>query len=483
MGKDNTGKYHPPKGKPSGAGKSEGLGIQATEPEKMDEYLDITDKYTTDADTLAPHVPLRHPNRNTEKGQERFKNQQDRQAVGQEEMAFTEERSDVVPEELPGILSREVFADLADYNADHCISIFLNTHKAGVEVNEQFDPILFKNTLQDVANRLKEKGVEQTTIQRLLEPGYDLLRKDDFWRALTPGLAVFIADGYFKYIKMPVAPQEETVVQGSFYVTPLIPSFISKDNFYLLVISKHGAKLFRGDAFGMEFVPVENMPESVDGVKRLSGSDASTYRIGGLGGDGAAAYHGHAGGNPDEKTNIAVYLEAVDDTIWKQVLHTENVPLVLAGVEYLIPIYKSVTDYKHIWETPLTGSHEHEDTQTLFRQVKEVLQPYFSQRLQKALDNYGNKSATELTASDAAEVIPAAHYGRVSHLFVQKGAHIWGSFDENTSELQLLEEQQAESEDLVDHAAIMTFLTGGEVFLLEKDQMPADSPVAAILRY
>lgn len=69
MGKDANGTFHPGKGKPSGANKEEGLGIQATPPEKMDEYNKITDKYTAGADELAEGVPVRHPNRNTSKGE------------------------------------------------------------------------------------------------------------------------------------------------------------------------------------------------------------------------------------------------------------------------------------------------------------------------------------------------------------------------------------------------------------------------------
>ena len=70
MSKDQNGTYHPGKGKPSGANKSEGLGLQATEPEKMDEYLQITERYTEGEDELAEDVNLRHPNRNTSKGEE-----------------------------------------------------------------------------------------------------------------------------------------------------------------------------------------------------------------------------------------------------------------------------------------------------------------------------------------------------------------------------------------------------------------------------
>ncbi len=70
MGKDQNEVFHPGKGKPSGANKEEGLGLQATGPEKMEEYLEITDKYTTGKDELAPGVPVKHPNRNTSKSEE-----------------------------------------------------------------------------------------------------------------------------------------------------------------------------------------------------------------------------------------------------------------------------------------------------------------------------------------------------------------------------------------------------------------------------
>ena len=69
-GKDDNGVFDPGKGKPSGANKEEGLGLQATPPEKMDEYLEMTEKYTMGEDELSPAVPVRHPNRNTSKGEE-----------------------------------------------------------------------------------------------------------------------------------------------------------------------------------------------------------------------------------------------------------------------------------------------------------------------------------------------------------------------------------------------------------------------------
>lgn len=488
-GKDVNGTFHPGKGKPSGVNKEEGLGLLPTEPEKMEEYLEMTDKYTAGEDVLAEHVPVRHKNRNTSKGEDNNTGRQGRPARnnGNASQSSDEEKPATIPEQLPGVFSKQMFTDLANFKDGITISLYTPTNRTGGEVNEHFDHIAFKSTLNSVEQQLKEKGYSREQIDGLLKPGYDLIKDDAFWSDLSEGLAVFIAEGTFKYTKMPIAPDKKIVIEPTFYVTPLVPLMTSSEYFYVLTISKKTIKLFKGDAFGMQIVPVD-LPQSIDEVKRLSDLDATTYRQGDSGKRAAAVSipgqtHGGGGGNPEDKDNIATYFEAVDDILWEQVLNKENAPLILAGVEYEIPIYKSVCDYKNIWETPLTGNREYQDTASLYADAKQVIQPYFDQKKLKALEMYGNRSATEFTSSIINDVIPATYYGRVSHLFVSRGEHVWGSFDEMNNELNIHENNQDESEDLIDNAVVKTLATGGEVYVLDKAQMPADSSIAAIMRY
>jgi len=488
MGKDENGVFHPGKVKPSGVNKEEsGSGIQATPPEKMDEYLEVTEKYFINDDELEPSVPVRHPNRNTSKGEDRYKGENKEETNKSNNETFTEDRAPVVAEQLPGVLTKERFAELANYKGDCCISIFLGSHASGVEVNEHFDPINFKNQLQEVKRRLGDMGHDQGYVERLLEPGFDLVRNNDFWTELSPGLAVFIADGFFKYIKMPVVPTEELVIEPTFYVTPLIPIMSSSEYFYLLVISKQCAKLFKADAWGMQIVPVE-LPQSIEEVKRVSGLDATTYRSSESGRRAPAvslpgSVHGGGGGNPDGKDNMLTYFEAVDDILWDTVLNKENAPLLLAGVEYGVQIYRGACDYHNVWPEALTGNRDRQETATLYQEAKQLMQPYFEQRVTKALELYMNNSANGKTSSIAADVIPATHYSQVSHLFVCKGEHIWGTFDEATNELQFHDTPNESGEDLIDNAVVKTLANGGEVFLLEKEKMPAESQLAAIMRF
>ncbi len=488
MGKDREGRFHPRKGKPSGSAR-EGVGLQPIDTSAIDEHLEIADKYTEGEEQPASNVHVRHPNRNVDKREERQRNKDSQRFSSQSNKAvndtFVIERSGTQAEELPALLSKESFAELANFQNEYCISVYMGTTaSSSVEANKQKDFIGFKNKLQQVTAMLREKDLDQVRIDSLLKPGYDLLRDETFWTELREGLAVFVADDYFRYIRLPASPRDEILINSSFYLAPLIPVMTSRDYFYVLVLSKKQAKLYRANEFGMQFMPVEGMPRGVEDVVHFEQKDdQDLYRTDSNGAGAGASYHGAGTGRPDEKANLAMYFDDVDETLWKEVLNQETVPLLLAGVEYLIPIYRQVAKYKPIWDEALTGSREHEDINALYQEARMKMEPYFQERITKALNTYGNQSATQLTSSIPEDIIPAAHYGRVAQLFALKDEHIWGTFDVMNNALTMHATQEEGDECLVDKAVIKVLLNGGEVFIVPEDQMPTRSKLAAVMRY
>lgn len=485
MGKDREGKFHPRKGKPSGSGTEESTGLDTPVTGSIDQYIDLADKYTEGADEMPANVKVRHPNRNVNKGDEKKGEKPvNKSSYKSKNENHDDDKTSVRAEELPGILTKELFTDLAAYSSDHCISVYMPTHTAGVEVNENADNIAFKTALQNTASELKQRGLDQAGIEKILEPGYELLRNDMFWRNLNRGLAVFMSEGFFKYVKMPDTPRDEMLINSTFMLKPLVNAMTVKEYFYLLVISKKQAKFFKADAFGITQIELAELPNGVTDVVHFEEKDdQKLFRSeSGLAGKGAA-FHGHGAGKPDEKEHLAIYLEEVDETLWEEVLGRENVPLLLAGVEYLLPIYRSVSHYNNIWPEVMKGSHEHDDLNSLYQQARTIMEPYFRERTKKALEMYGNQSATALTSSIPSDVIPAAHYSRIGHLFVRKDEHLWGTFNEMENILNLHDEKEEGDECLVDKAVIKTILNGGDVHFISKEDMPADSPVAALMRY
>ncbi|WP_345953421.1 hypothetical protein [Mucilaginibacter sp. PAMB04168] len=382
------------------------------------------------------------------------------------------------------LISKEEFKELINYHGNNCISIYIPTHRAGVEVNEKQDAIVLKNVLQAVNADLQKKGLNSQTIEQLLKPGFELYNNEIFWNSQLDGLAVFMADDFFKVIQLPFAVNEESYLNNSFYISPLLPAITNNEEFYLLVLSKSDAIFFQGNAFGLQRLEVEGLPNGMDDVVHFEEKeDQQLFRQGGKGGTGSASFHGHGEGQLDDKANLGIYFQEVDKTLFTEVLHDKHVPLVLAGVEYLIPIYKGVSKYNNIADEAITGSQEHESPHVLFTKVREILEPYFEQETKKRLENYYNQIATPLTSSMPDKVIPASFYAQVSDLFICKGEHIWGRFNEADNQLEIHTEKQDGDECLINQAAAKTYANGGSVYLLEREQMPKESIIAAFMRY
>src|SRR5690606_23528273 len=110
---------------------------------------------------------------------------------------------------------KEEFKTIAAFESDVCVSIYIPVHRYGVEVNQKQDAIMLKNKLRQAKNRMAEKGLEQSRIEDLLKEGSDLVERGDFWNEQMDGLALFMAEGYFNYIKMNVVPKEVLLVNNT----------------------------------------------------------------------------------------------------------------------------------------------------------------------------------------------------------------------------------------------------------------------------
>lgn len=382
------------------------------------------------------------------------------------------------------IISKSVFNELANFRSDCAVSVYIPTHKAGVEVNEQQDLILFKNSLQQVRKLLQARGMTQDQIEPILKQGLELLESDTFWYSLSYGLAVFMAKGHFKTVILPAPVKEEILINNSFYVSPLVPHISNGNHFFLLVFSKQYTQFYRGDAYGMEKMEVEGLPYGIDDVIHYEEKGGKQlFRMGGTAPGAGANFHGSSPGTADEKVYIAKYLKEVDSTLWKEVLSTEKAPLVLAAVDYMTTIYRQISMYRNICEKSLTGNFELEDDNALFKRAIEIVTPYFQEEDRKALNTFYDQSATGLTSSSPDEIIPASHYGRISDLFIMKDAHIWGKFDEAENVLEIHDERNEEDDCLINKAVVKTIANGGAVHILEPEKMPNGSKITAFMRY
>lgn len=102
------------------------------------------------------------------------------------------------------LISKKEIAELHDVNQENCISIFIPTHRAGKKVLQQEDTLALKNQLKEVKNKLAKKGLHNDVIMKMTAAVQQLIDNTSFWREQSDGLAIFIADGFYKNYTVPV---------------------------------------------------------------------------------------------------------------------------------------------------------------------------------------------------------------------------------------------------------------------------------------
>ena len=385
------------------------------------------------------------------------------------------------------MLSSHEMKPLMKQQEQPCVSIFMPTHRAGIEVQQ--DPIRLKNLLGHAEERLIESGFRNPKATELLKPAQELLQRAAFWRRQRDGLAIFVSSKMFQAYRLPLHFQELVVVSGRFHIKPLLPLVGSDARFYILALSQNEVRLLEGTCCSVEEVDLENVPESInealrwdDPEKRLqwhtrTGTQANGKR--------AAMFHGHGVANAtDSKGYIRRYFRQIDEGLG-ELLRGERAPLVLTGVDYILPIYREANSYHHLLDEAIAGNPEELSAEQLHKKAWAVVQPHFDREREEAAAQYQQLAGagSRQASKEVEEIVQAAYHGRVEILFVGLGLQQWGSFDGDTNTAELHQEAEPGDEDLLDFAAAQTLLNGGSAYAVEPEDVPGGAPLAAVFRY
>lgn len=380
--------------------------------------------------------------------------------------------------------NKKEFEKLADHHDPHCVSIFIPTHRAGQEVNQGVDMKILKNQLKKVEKQLKDYQLSDNEISSLLEPAEMLLDDIKFWKYQSDGLAIFLGKDFFKYYTLPVYFEEYIYVADHFYLKPLVPLFNSGGEFYILALSQKDVKLFQGFPFQIDELVVEDLlPEKLEEAVGFDYEQKSLQFRAGQEGTEKGMFHGQGEGKDDKKEEILKYFRAVNKGVMS-ILHDSKAPLIIAAVDYLIPIYLEANEYKYVHDEHITGNPEQADPVLLHEKAMDLLKDHFDTYKNEKLGSFEKKLSDAKASFREEKVIPAAINGRVDTLFLRNRASLWGTFEKNTNSINTEEESSTNNADLLNIAAIKTINQGGAVYLLEEEEMPEPNTKAnAILRY
>jgi hypothetical protein len=371
-----------------------------------------------------------------------------------------------------------VAEDLRDLIGEHfppCISIYLPTHRGG----RAGDRLRFQGAVRRARMLLKERypDVAPEFFAPLEETS------DRFLRGFLDGLAVFHSRDTTVAYALPIQVPELVTVADSFHVRPLLHFLQADRHFYLLSLGEKHVDFFRGDAGGLVPRRVPTLPRSLLEVlgpeeRQRTISSHSTGSHGNM-----PMFHGQNKAESAHEEDLARFLRAVDNALWS-VLCEEKAPLILAAVERLHPIFHAVTRYAHVTQEGIRGNFETASLGELHRRAWPIIQAYTEADMAEVHHRYRQAVPRGRALDEVRAIAQLAVEGRVWELLLARDAAVWGTLEEGSGDLQLSHwGQQGAEDDVLDDIAEAVLLRGGEVFSFEQDQMPTESPIAAILRW
>jgi hypothetical protein len=374
---------------------------------------------------------------------------------------------------------------LVEHNADPCISIYLRTHTPGENVQQ--DILKLKHALHDAELRLSAENHRTGEISKLLAAPSRLLTDPPEWQQYHGGMAMFIAPGLFQYFHAPGVPSDLVTVSNAFHTKPLIPLLARNDRFHVLMLSKKQVRLFQGtaDTFDELDIPPgvpRNMEEAMldeDIQDNLQHHTAQTVGQGAIFG----IKHGQAPDVFKPQERVFLFYRRIDHGL-HDLLRAKEFPLLLAGVEENFAIYRRANTYPFLLEKGVTGSADEFHPPTLHKQAWAVLEATHREAQEKAVARYLELVGTGRTSEKLDEIVSAAYFGRVDHLFVALNGQRWGTFDPDSNRVEVHDDPKAGDRDLLDLAAAQTLLNGGAVYALDPGKVPGkEAEMAAVFRY
>jgi hypothetical protein len=181
----------------------------------------------------------------------------------------------------------------------------------------------------------------------------------------------------------------------------------------------------------------------------------------------------------EARNKLLDYCRKIDQALRDQLKDGQQ-PLILAGVDYLLALFREVSQYPQLVAGAISGSPDRLSAKELHARAWALVQPYLRQRQADALAHFRRLEERSQTTGEVDSAVRAASQGRVEILFValdsgHRGApRQAGGWDRPQPAFR--------SEALVAAAAIHTLLHGGSVYVVAAGQMPTKGPLAAALR-
>ncbi len=362
-----------------------------------------------------------------------------------------------------------------------CITIYMPLAEGTPNQAQKANSLEWRELLRTLEQKAEALGAVG---RELLSPLSDFESLIPEGEAKGESLAIFRSANLFRIAWVNERLPSRAVLGPHFFVRPMLREITTDGQFYILALSKKNVRLLRCTLRTSEDVPLPeatstNYDEYMDSVK--PDHDLENRASGGPDMGAGGVLFGTAADSVNKNDYLAHFYRQVDNGL-NEVLRGKTEPVVLAGVDYELPLYRSVSKFPHLAKEAVHGAPNSLKAGEMHTRAIEAIRQCYSFKVDHALAEYDHKVGGGAT-NRLKEVVTAAHDGRVLTLLVSDSLETTGVFDETTHTVKGRQTGTSEDEDLVNDAVVQTILHAGQVFVAPNAKMPHGSPMAAIFRY
>ena len=277
------------------------------------------------------------------------------------------------------IFDRKKLVELSKRSSRPYISLFIPSSRQSTDGYKQ-DKIHLKNQLAAAEKELREEyGLTPEEINRLLQPASELLDDKEFWKYNSDMLALYLADGQMELYQIPIAIEDsEHFIGTKPFTLPLLPEITDNGHYYFLVLNLNRIRLYEATRNVIQEVILDPEEVAVSFTAEEEDFEKQQYLQGQGGvGDAGAMYHGHGEGSDEEKKKtILDYFNRMNNML-EPILNKNPLPLYLAGVDYLIPLYREASNYNKLQDGYIPGSFSEKDMGLLHQESWKLASDHF----------------------------------------------------------------------------------------------------------
>ncbi len=259
----------------------------------------------------------------------------------------------------------------------HSLTIYLPYVSSNSSSSDDPNRIQLKNLIKEANNLLQLHKIDKKEIKSILKPAQDLIDGNEFRNNYKRGLALFIRKDFFQYYRLPAEDIKQYVVVGKgFKLKPIVDLQENNYNYYVLHVGYHGAHLFKGDRYQIKKIKFQK--KSVDmkqdlGIDELP-REIQTHQVAPtIIGKGAERPHGQYNASQVNKNMLIKFFRKIDRRLNSKI-RGKSLPLILAGVDYILPIYRQANTYPHLLDQEILGNLENASHDRIRENACEIIE-------------------------------------------------------------------------------------------------------------